>query len=66
MGSDPAYLRIRDRSMSTVLLAVAMYAENVLEVTDGQWPSAARASACREGLRNVAAECRRIASEAHA
>lgn len=45
-----------------VLLGIAAYADRVLVDTDGMWPPHARATACREGLRHVAAECRREAA----
>jgi hypothetical protein len=45
--------------VDTALQAIAAYAESVLVATDGMWPPAARATACREGLLNIAAECRR-------
>lgn len=45
-----------------ILLGLASYAERVLVETDGMWPPHARATACRTGLRRIAAECRREAS----
>lgn len=42
------------------LLGVAVYAARVLKETDGTWPPAARATACRHGLENIEAECRRV------
>jgi hypothetical protein len=42
------------------LLGVAEYAARVLTETDGMWPPAARATACREGLQHIEAECRRV------
>lgn len=42
------------------LLGVAVYAARILKETDGMWPPAARAAACRQGLENIEAECRRV------
>lgn len=42
------------------LLAVAAHAARVLLETDGMWPPAARASACRRALEQIEAECRRV------
>ncbi len=39
-------------------LGVAEYAARVLTETDGMWPPAARATACRDGLQHIEAECR--------
>ncbi len=45
-----------------VLLELAAYADQVLVATDEMWPPMIRASVCREGLRTIAAVCRREAS----
>ncbi len=42
-----------------VAAAIALYADRVITETTGMWPPAARATACHEGLRLIAAECRR-------
>ncbi len=39
--------------------AIAAYADRVITETTGMWPPAARATACHEGLRLIAAELRR-------
>jgi hypothetical protein len=44
------------------LLGLAAYAERVIVATDGMWPPHARATAARQGLREIASECRREAS----
>jgi hypothetical protein len=53
--ADPALAEAR-----AALLGVAVYAARVLTDTDGLWPPAARATACRRGLEHIEGECRRV------